>query len=62
MFKSRIFTELAENSPTTQWYTCVLGISQQKHSQISWNLEGINYLYDQDLICIYCGESMFPYI
>ena len=30
LFKSRIFTELAENSSTTQWYICVLGISQQK--------------------------------
>jgi len=43
LFKSWIFAELAENTSTTEWYTHVLGISQQEHLQISWNLEGMNY-------------------
>jgi len=62
LFKSRIFAELAKNTPKTEWYTHVLGISQQEHLQISWNLEGINYLYDKDLIYIYYREEMPPYI
>jgi len=62
LFKSWIFVELAENTPTTKWYTRVLGISQQEHLQISWNLEGINYLYEENLLCIYYREEISPYI
>ena len=59
LFKSGIFTELAENCPTTQWYTHVLAIFQWEHLQIFWNLEYIYYIYYVDLIHIYYGKKMF---
>jgi len=58
LFKSGILSELAENWPITQWYTCVLAIPRQENLQIFWNLEEVQYSYRGNLICIYCGEKI----
>ena len=40
--KNGSFMDLDKNTATPQWHTHVLGISEQEHNQMFWNLERMN--------------------